>query len=116
MKSQPEHIWTPASSDVHPDEVADKAGATGILCDWTAKLRLEDVPTEVVGRAKHLLLDGLGCGIVASHLPWSKLAVEAMSSFEEGGSCTVMGYEHKMSPLSATLLNSSFIQGTALSS
>ena len=36
--------------------------------------RSADVPADVVERAKHLLLDGLGCALVGAQLPWSRIA------------------------------------------
>jgi aconitate decarboxylase len=44
----------------------DPAGATGRLCHWLGSLEPAAVPTEVRERAKHLLLDGIGCAIVGA--------------------------------------------------
>lgn len=96
-----------ATSD--PEEV------TGRLCNWIADLKLDDVPFDVKERAKYLLLDGIACAIIGSHLPWSKTAVEALCDFEGSGPCTVIGWEDtRLGPLNAALLNSTFIQGFEL--
>ncbi len=38
---------------------------------------LDDVPAHVVDRAKHLLLDGVGCALIGAQLPWSRVATDA---------------------------------------
>jgi aconitate decarboxylase len=74
----------------------DPAGATGQLCTWIHNVKLADVPPEIVTRAKYLILDGLACGLVGAHLPWSETAVKAVFDMEpalaEGGS-GVFGWE-----------------------
>jgi aconitate decarboxylase len=74
----------------------DPAGTTGQLCTWIHDVKLADVPPEIVTRAKYLILDGLACGLVGAHLPWSETAVKAVFAMEpplaEGGS-GVFGWE-----------------------
>ena len=41
-------------------------GPTGRLATWVAEVSLSDVPPEVVERAKHLLLDGIGCALIGA--------------------------------------------------
>ena len=94
---------------------ADPHGVTGRLCIWVHDLQLSDVPSETVTRAKHLILDGLGCAIVASHLPWSETAAKGVFSMEGEGPCSLIGWGDKKLPaLSAAVLNSAFIQGFEL--
>jgi aconitate decarboxylase len=90
-------------------------GPTGMLASWLADTRLSDIPVEVVQRAKHLLLDGVACLMVGSHLPWSELAVGAITEFDRGGQHRIAGWGGlKSSAFNAALLNSSFIQGFEL--
>lgn len=90
-------------------------GVTGQLCNWIANLQLCDIPLFVRERAKYLILDGIACAIIGSHLPWSKTAVDAVRDFEGNGPCTLIGWEDaSLGPLNATLLNSTFIQGFEL--
>ncbi|KAF2107791.1 hypothetical protein BDV96DRAFT_672944 [Lophiotrema nucula] len=84
------------------------------LCDWTHELRIENVPKEVLERAKHLILDGIACGLIGSHVPWSEHLAKAIGAFEPPGSCTVIGYKERFGPLAAAILNGSFIQATEL--
>ncbi|PVI02561.1 putative immune-responsive protein [Periconia macrospinosa] len=89
-------------------------GLTAKLCEWVGALQLSDVPEEVVTRTKYLILDGLACAIIGAHLPWSETGTKAVLSMEAAGSCSVWGWEKKIGPLPASLLNSSFIQSFEL--
>lgn len=80
------------------------------------------------------MLDGLACALVGAHLPWSETAVKAVVEMESEGPVTIIGWEkvnrqrshggavvrfvnvvsQKISPVSAALLNSTFIQGFEL--
>ena len=55
----------------------DPAGPTGRLATWVAKTTLDDVPASVRDRAKHLVLDGIGCALVGAQLPGPALASRA---------------------------------------
>ncbi|KIV84595.1 hypothetical protein PV11_00367 [Exophiala sideris] len=91
-------------------------GPTQQLTEWIQSMSFDKVPTAVHTRAKYIILDGLACLLVGSHLPWSTKAVHAFQAFEPpgSGSCNVYGWNYKISPPSAALLNSTFIQGFEL--
>jgi aconitate decarboxylase len=96
-------------------EATDPQGPTGSLCTWLAEATLKEIPIEVQNRAKHLLLDGIGCLLVGSHLDWSTLGVEALTAFDEGGEYLLAGWGKKSTnAFTAAMLNSSFIQGFEL--
>lgn len=96
-------------------EVSNPAGVTGKLCTWIHDTTINDIPSEILTRAKYLILDGIACGLVAAHLPWSEIAAKGIFKMEPEGQCTVMGWGgKKLSPIAASILNSSFIQGFEL--
>jgi aconitate decarboxylase len=96
-------------------EVSNAAGYTGKLCTWIHDTTIGDIPDEIITRAKYLILDGIACGLVAAHLPWSETAASGIFKMEPEGQCTVIGWNgKKVSPLAATILNSTFIQGFEL--
>jgi 2-methylcitrate dehydratase PrpD len=97
-----------------PQPATDPTGPTGQLATWLADLRLDQVPPQVLERAKHLLLDGIGCAIVGAHLPWSRTAAEAVLALEGPGNSSVIGWDRKTSAPAAALLNGTFIQGFEL--
>ncbi len=92
----------------------DPAGPTGRLASWVAGLTLDDVPRHVVERAKHLLLDGMGCALVGAQLPWSRVATDAVLRMEGRGETVVIGTGRTTGAPAAAVLNGTFIQGFEL--
>jgi 2-methylcitrate dehydratase PrpD len=99
---------------VHQQAATDPDGPTGRLATWIANLTLDRVPQNVVERAKHLLLDGLGCALVGAQLPWSRVATDAVLGLEGAGDTVVIGTGHTTSAPAAAVLNGTFIQGFEL--
>jgi 2-methylcitrate dehydratase PrpD len=99
---------------VHRPAATDPEGPTGRLATWVADLTLDDVPQQVIKRATHLLLDGLGCALVGAQLPWSRVATDAVLNLESGGDTVVIGAGRTTSPPAAAVLNGTFIQGFEL--
>ena len=89
-------------------------GPTGRLANWVADVTLDDVPRDVVERAKHLLLDGVGCALIGSQLPWSRVATGAVLDLENTGGVAVIGTGKSTSAPAAAVLNGTFIQGFEL--
>ena len=99
---------------VHQQAATDPDGPTGRLATWVADLTLDQVPNDVVERAKHLLLDGLGCALVGAQLPWSRVATDAVLGLEGNGDTLVIGTGQVTSAPAAAVLNGTFIQGFEL--
>ena len=99
---------------MHPQAATDPDGPTGRLATWVADLTLDQVPHHVVERAKHLLLDGVGCALVGAQLPWSRVATNAVLGLESAGDTVVIGTGHTTSAPAAAVLNGTFIQGFEL--
>jgi aconitate decarboxylase len=87
---------------------------TARLATWASTLRSDDIPLTVRDRAKHLILDGIGCALVGAQLPWSRIAVEATLEFEGSGRQPIIGWGRTTSAPAAALLNGTFIQGFEL--
>jgi aconitate decarboxylase len=93
----------------------DPAGPTGRLATWVAKTTLDDVPASVRDRAKHLVLDGIGCALIGAQLPVSRIGVEGVTALDDAGDSVLVGWDGRAtSATSAAMLNSSFIQGFEL--
>jgi 2-methylcitrate dehydratase PrpD len=99
---------------VHQQAATDPDGPTGQLATWVADLKFDDVPQNVIERAKHLLLDGLGCALVGAQLPWSRIATDGVLGLEGAGDTVVIGTGHTTSAPAAAVLNGTFIQGFEL--
>ncbi|MCJ1377524.1 hypothetical protein MMC17_000619 [Xylographa soralifera] len=93
---------------------SDPSGVTGKVCDWVYSVELKDIPEEIKTHTKYLILDGIACAAVGAQLPWSKTATNALFKMEGPGDCTVIGWDRRISPLNAALINSTFIQGFEL--
>src|ERR1700760_3953843 len=89
-------------------------GPTGTLATWVAGLTLADVPDSVIERARHLLLDGIGCALIGAGLPWSRIATDAVLELEGDGDAVVIGTGRTTSAPAAAVLNGTFIQGFEL--
>jgi 2-methylcitrate dehydratase PrpD len=92
----------------------DPRGPTGALAHWVADFELTSVPARVRERAKHLLLDGIGCALIGAQLPWSRIATEAVLGLEGRGSTVVIGTGKTTTAPAAAVLNGTFIQGFEL--
>ena len=79
-------------------------GTTAILCEWIHALQPADIPSEVIERAKYLILDGIGCALVGAHVPWSEQLADAMRQFEPPGACHIVGYDNVGTLLRLTYL------------
>lgn len=104
---------------VETNGTEDTTSPTHQLCSWVADMALSKVPADLVTRSKYLLLDGIACALTCAHTPLAEKAARAVFAMEgsvgNAGSCAVIGYpDHKLTPLSAALLNSTFIQGFEL--
>ncbi|MGA7054506.1 MAG: MmgE/PrpD family protein [Mycobacterium sp.] len=98
-----------------PQEAAtDPDGPTGKLATWVADLTFGDVPQDVVARAKHLILDGVGCALIGAQLPWSRIATNAVLGLEGAGDTAIIGTGRTTSAPAAAVLNGTFIQGFEL--
>lgn len=87
---------------------------TGTLARWIAGNRFDRIPAEVVERLKWLVLDSLGCALFGSTLPWSRLALESLLSFDDTRRCTIWGTDARTACTNAALLNGTFTQAFEL--
>src|SRR5690242_16838998 len=80
--------------------------ATERLAAYAASLRYEHLPQSAVERAKHCLIDAVGCAIFGRQFPWSKIVIDEALSTGAGGPCRVPGIVGKSmhAPQAALLL------------
>jgi aconitate decarboxylase len=90
------------------------AGATRELASFLARTTLADIPDDVIVKAKHVMLDGFGCALLSAKLDWSRRAVESLQDLDGNGRASVWGWKVKAPPMSAALLNGTFISGFEL--
>ena len=71
---------------------AETSGVTERLCQWIHHTTFESIPDPIKDRSKHLILDGIACGLVGAHVPWSEEAFNAINQFEARGQHAIIGY------------------------
>lgn len=86
-------VLDPSDSRLQDPALDENNGVTAQLSSWITDLQVKDIPTDVLERAKHLILDGIVCGLVGARVPWSEECVASVMDFEPPGYCTVIGYE-----------------------
>jgi 2-methylcitrate dehydratase PrpD len=96
------------------DVAARPASYTQALAAYVSSVRYEDLPGEVRQRVPLLMLDGFGCGIFGSSLPWSTLMTDAVLDLGSSGEASLWGTGRKVSGDHAALLNGSYVQAFEL--
>lgn len=72
-----------------PSAVGRDLGISTSLAQWVAEV--DDVPEHVQDAARLLLLDGLGCGLFGSTLPWARIVAGAAALDGDAGHATIWG-------------------------
>ncbi len=83
--------------------------ATQTLSRFATTLKFEDIPAEVVERAKDCMIDTVAVATFGSRFAWSKMAADYALRYGSGGPCTVIGYpDRKVHAPYAALANGLF--------
>lgn len=86
-------IWKDSAAIMMEKHEQQPPPITSELCEWVHSLKFEEIPEEVLLRTRYLILDGLACAIIGSHLPWSEVGTRAALSMESTGSCSIWGWD-----------------------
>ena len=81
---------------------------TRALASFASELRYEVIPPAAIAHVKTCLLDNLGCGLYAAHLPWCRILFEMIQ--DEGGSGRVTCWGQ---PARSTVTSAALYNGTA---
>jgi 2-methylcitrate dehydratase PrpD len=90
------------------ETVAQKLGM------FVSRLKYEDLPTDVVRRAKELLLDQLGCQLLGSTVEWNQPVYKFVKENKSGGPASIVNYGDKVAVDDAVFVNGTFGQGCEL--
>lgn len=85
-------------------------GITAGLGNWVSRLRLSDIPEQVIAHAKLCILDSLGCGLYGSRQPWGLICAEVAGEFG-GRGATLFGRSTEAGAADAALANGTSIHG-----
>ncbi len=87
---------------------------TRAIAQFISQLRYEDIPDEVIGRIKLLILDSLGCALYGSDLQWSRILRATLGKLDVTKACRVWGTSELLSAPHAALVNGTLIQSFEL--
>lgn len=90
--------------------------AAAQLAEFAAGLRFEDIPADVVERAKHCVIDTVGNAAFSSALPWGKIAIEYAARTGGHGPCTILGTRRTTTAPMAALANGALTHSFELDS
>src|SRR3954470_20765741 len=87
-------------------------GESEKLAHFVSELKYEDLPRQVIVKAKALILDQVGIMIGCATLPWSKIIYDYTQEWEGcKGECTIAYYGSKTKVENAVFANCSFGHG-----
>ncbi len=87
---------------------------TRAIAEFISQIRYEDIPSEVIGRIKLLILDSLGCALFGSDLEWSRILRATLGRLDVTKACRVWGTSELLSAPHAALINGTLIQSFEL--
>jgi 2-methylcitrate dehydratase PrpD len=64
---------------------------TELLAQYAATLRYEDIPADVIERAKQCIADTIAVVIFGYDLPWSRMVVRFAEKNAPGGNSRILG-------------------------
>jgi 2-methylcitrate dehydratase PrpD len=91
-----------------------ETGITGKLAAHVSKLRYEDIPSDVIEKAKDCILDQVGVELIGSTLEWNKIAYRYVMDMGGRPESTIVNYGTKAPTLDAAFVNATFGQGCEL--
>ena len=87
---------------------------TRAIAQFISQIKYEDIPDEVIGRIKLLILDSLGCALYGSDLEWSRILRTTLAGLDATKACRVWGTTKRLSAPHAALVNGTLIQSFEL--
>lgn len=83
------------------------------LAAFAARLRATEIPTPVLERARHLILDAVGIAHASTHYDFAHRSLSAVQELSgpEGGNTPVIALSARMTPRDAMLMNGILIHG-----
>jgi len=81
------------------------------LADFTARLSLDAVPAAVALRAKHLLLDSIGCAFAARRQEFAGRIANSVAKLAGEGPRRVLGMAHRLPLRDAAVVNGMLMHG-----
>lgn len=87
---------------------------TRAVGEYIAHSRDEAVPEDLSERIKLLVLDTIGCGLLGSHMPWSRRLLDTLIATESPGPALAWGTAARFSAAYAAMANGTAVHGFEL--
>jgi 2-methylcitrate dehydratase PrpD len=85
---------------------------SSVLSGFAADLRVEDIPSPVLERARYLILDAVGIAWASTHFDFAHRSLSALTELSAGeGDTPVIGLPHRLQPRDAMVLNGLLVHG-----
>jgi 2-methylcitrate dehydratase PrpD len=95
-----------------PAAALEGASIAQTLAKFAASLRPQDIPSEVLERAKYLILDAVGIAHASTHYDFAHRALSAVTELSAGyGDMPVIGLPQRLLPRDAMLMNGILVHG-----
>jgi len=98
-------------SRIRMDRNLSASAVSEQLGAFAAALRWEDVPREVRSRARHLILDAVGCALAARRFAFSTTALRGIEELAGAGDSVVIGQKLRLPLRDAVLANGILAHG-----
>jgi 2-methylcitrate dehydratase PrpD len=98
-------------SRIRMDRNLSASAVSEQLGAFAASLRWEDIPAGVRSRARHLILDAVGCALASRHFAFSTQSLEAISELAGPGDSVVIGQKLRLPLRDAVLANGILAHG-----
>ena len=72
-------------------ETGDGTGQTVRLAEYATALRYEEIPADVLQRAKDCMADTVATILFGGQFPWSKMIISQAERMSSGGKCSILG-------------------------
>ncbi|MBM9593862.1 MmgE/PrpD family protein [Roseitranquillus sediminis] len=92
-------------------EAAQQTGPSHALARFATELRFEDIPSNVLERARLHVLDGLGLALASSRQPFAASTLAAVEELGGGGPCSIIGSAVTATPRDAAMANGVLVHG-----
>lgn len=89
-------------------------GASAVLAGFASRLSSESIPPNVKKHAKLCILDGLGCALFGTTLPWGRIVDEFVSHMGGREEATLWGTGGRVPAANAALVNGTLIHSFEL--
>jgi 2-methylcitrate dehydratase PrpD len=87
----------------HVESITNRTGQTKKLAEYAVALRYEEIPREVLLRARDCMIDTVATILFGAQFPWSKMIISQALRMSAGGNCSILGTGKKVTAPAAAL-------------